>query len=221
MLKTRQNLSGELADALRKQILAGKLAAGQRVNEVQLAAALGVSRTPLREALTALVGEDFVQVEPRRGFFITPLDLDEFRNLYAIRAILDPEALRLSGLPSPEQIVRLETINRDLAHEKRSSRRIDLDDAWHLALLSHCPNPILVDLVRQFMRRTRRYEHAFMDDDDLTGITVRQHGEILAAIRAHRLKEAVGALRRNLETGTGPILERLRRLEPAEGDPSR
>lgn len=221
MLKTRKNLSGELTDTLRTQILAGELAAGQRINEVQLAEALGVSRTPLREALTALVGEDFVQIEPRRGFFITPFDPEEFRNLYAIRAILDPEALRLSGLPSPKQITRLESINRDLARERGSSRRIDLDDAWHLALLGHCPNPILLDLVRQFMRRTRRYEHAFMRDDELTETTVRQHGGVLAAIREGRLDNAIRALRRNLQTGTEPILKRLRRLEPAAGDSSR
>lgn len=218
MLKTRKNLSGELTDTLRSRILTGKLTAGQRINEVQLAEALGVSRTPLREALTALVGEDFVQVEPRRGFFVAPFDADEFRNLYAIRAILDPQALELSGLPDSQQIGRLESINQDLARETRTSRRIDLDDAWHLALLSHCPNPILLDLVRQFMRRTRRYEHAFMSDDGLRETTVRQHGEILDAVRKHRLDRAIDALRGNLKTGTDPILEKLSSLEVSKGE---
>jgi len=214
----RKNLSGELTGLLREQILSGELAAGERINEVRLAESLGVSRTPLREALAALAGEDFVEVEPRRGFFVSPLDADEFQHVYAIRAILDPQALQLAGLPEPSQVAELESLNQQLARETSPARSIDLDDTWHLTLLRHCPNPVLLDLVQQFMRRTRRYEHAFMRDDRLKETTVHQHAKIFAAIRARDLDHAVGSLRENLETGMEPILEKLRRIESSKAE---
>jgi DNA-binding GntR family transcriptional regulator len=217
MLTTRQNLSGELTEVLRERILSGKLPAGERINEVHLSESLGVSRTPLREALIALAGEDLLRVEPRRGFFVTPLDAEEFSHLYAIRAILDPQALRLAGLPDPSQVVELDKLNTKLGRETRPSRSIDLDDAWHLTLLRHCPNPVLLDLVQQFMRRTRRYEYAFMSDARLKRTTVRQHAEVMAAIKDRDLESAIVALRRNLETGLEPILAKLRLLEAQRG----
>src|SRR5262245_36973472 len=97
----RPNISDVLATALRDMIVDGRLPAGERINEVHLAARLQVSRTPLREALGRLVAEGALTSVPRIGYFVCPLTLDEFEQLYPIRAILDPEALRLAGIPSP------------------------------------------------------------------------------------------------------------------------
>ena len=82
-------------------ILDGRLPAGERINEVRLAAQLGVSRTPLREALARLANEGALRDEPRRGYFVKPLTGEEVRAIYPIRAILDPAALRLAGIPAP------------------------------------------------------------------------------------------------------------------------
>ena len=100
--ESRSNISNDLADAIRRMISAGTLAAGSRINEVHLAAELGVSRTPLREALAALVAEDALESRPRKGTFVRPLTHREFQSIYAIRPILDVEALRLSGIPAPD-----------------------------------------------------------------------------------------------------------------------
>ena len=94
----RPNLNDELAQSVRRMILDGSLAPG-RVNEVHLAAALGVSRTPLREALMRLVSEGALTSIARRGFFVAALSVEEVEQLYPIRAILDPAALRLAGIP--------------------------------------------------------------------------------------------------------------------------
>jgi DNA-binding GntR family transcriptional regulator len=97
----RDNLSHTVATRLRHLIVDGQLAAGQRINEVHLSQQLGVSRTPLREALARLAQEGALRSVPRIGYFVRPLAIDEFEQLYDIRPILDPEALRLTGLPSP------------------------------------------------------------------------------------------------------------------------
>ena len=103
----RDNLSDTVATRLRHLIVDGQLAAGQRINEVHLSQQLGVSRTPLREALARLAQEGALRSVPRIGYFVRPLDIDEFEQLYDIRPLLDPEALRLAGLPSRERMQRL------------------------------------------------------------------------------------------------------------------
>ena len=111
----RGNISEAAADTVRAMIVDGRLAAGDRINEVRLAQQLGVSRTPLREALSGLAAEGALSSVPRIGYFVRPLTLDEFEQIYDIRPLLDPEALRLAGVPDEKRIAGLEKLNADLA----------------------------------------------------------------------------------------------------------
>ena len=156
----RPNISLEIADKVRRMIVERKFFPGQRINEVHLAAELGVSRTPLREALSALVVEGALKAVPRKGFFVTPLSVEELENIYPIRAILDPEALRLAGIPSETGFKKLESIKDKMATATSPERVIDLDNNFHLELLAGCPNSALIEIIKQFMNRTRRYEFA-------------------------------------------------------------
>jgi DNA-binding GntR family transcriptional regulator len=205
----RPNLSGELVAALREMIVDGTLPAGLRVNEVHLSARLGVSRTPLREAIGRLAAEGALTSSPRIGSFVRPLTVEEFEQIYPIRAILDPEALRLAGVPPPRQIARLEALNRTLLDGSDAESAISLDDAWHLELLSGCPNKVLIGLIEQFMARTRRYETAFMRERENVAGTIDDHKRILTALRARDLERACAALRRNMQTGIEPIMRWL------------
>src|SRR6476659_6139720 len=92
----RPSLSQAAADAVREMIVDGRLAPGERINEVRLSESLGVSRTPLREALGRLAADGALSSTPSIGYAGRPLPLDEFEQLYAIRPILDLEALRLA-----------------------------------------------------------------------------------------------------------------------------
>src|SRR6476659_260359 len=124
----RPNISGDLATTLREWIVQGRMAAGSPINEVQLARSLGVSRTPLREALSALLAEGAVIQIPRRGFFVRELSLDEAKDIYLIRPILDPEALRQSGLPNTQELEHLERLIIELRKAKDVHAAIMADD---------------------------------------------------------------------------------------------
>lgn len=201
----RPNLSAQLAGAIRERVVLGAIPAGVRINEVHLARALGVSRTPLREALMSLVAEGSIDVEPRRGFFARALTLEEFQQLHPVRAILDPAALALAGLPSRAQVTRLRAIHRQLKVAKTPERVVALDDAWHLELLAHGTNDVLLGLIRQFMERTHRYELVLMRERGSARAS-REHAEIMAAIERKDLARACDALRRNMQSGTEDIL---------------
>lgn len=201
----RRNISEELADRIREMIVDGQIPAGTRINEVHLARDLGVSRTPLREAIARLVREDALITVPRVGAFVRPLTLEEFEQIYPIRALLDPEALRLAGLPSRAQIDRLERLNARIRAQSDSEAIIMLDDQWHLLLINDCPNKVLIELIQKFMRQTRRYELALMRERKLVEGAADTHMEIIEALRRGELERAGAILKHNLETGAEPI----------------
>ena len=212
----RPNISESLVVLLRRMIVDGRLPAGERVNEVHLARDLGVSRTPLREALGRLVAEGALTIVPRYGYYVCPLTLEEFRQIYQIRPILDPEALRLAGIPSLARLDRLEEINRKLNEAGEPEEVISLDDEWHLELLAECPNRVLVELIEQNIRRTRRYEMALMRESRNVRTASDEHAQIIAALRAGNLETACSALRRNMESGFEPIAAWLKTRDGKE-----
>jgi DNA-binding GntR family transcriptional regulator len=201
----RQNISDELANWIRKMIVTGEFAAGSRINEVHLSRDLGVSRTPLREAIARLLREDTLVAVPRIGAFVKPLTVEEFDQVYGIRNLLDPEALRLAGLASQQQLQRLERLNAKIEAAVDPDAIVDLDDQWHLLLLEHCPNQVLLDLICDFMRRTRRYELALMRERPQIAVATDTHAQIIAALRGGDLKRAIAVLKRNMESGREPI----------------
>lgn len=205
----RENISNSVAAELRNRIVDGRLPAGERINEVHLSQQLGVSRTPLREALSRLAAEGALTSAPRLGYFVRPLTLEEFEQIYDIRPILDPEALRLAGVPEPKRIEHLEKLNSKLAAARDPEAAIALDDAWHLELLADCPNRVLVELIQNIIRRTRRYELALMRETPNVLRASEDHARILAALRDRDLAAACAALKRNMQSGRAPIVEWL------------
>jgi DNA-binding GntR family transcriptional regulator len=205
----RPNISEDIANTIRAMIVDGVIEAGARINEVHLARELGVSRTPLREAIAQLVREQTLVSIPRIGAFARPLTIEEFEQIYPIRALLDPEALRLAGVPSKPHLQRLERLNARIAAAADPDTVIALDDEWHLLLIDGCPNRVLINLIRDFMRRTRRYELALMRERQKVDVATDTHATIIAALRRGDLQGAAGILKRNLQTGDEPIREWL------------
>lgn len=210
---SRDNISDAVAAAVRDMIVGGKLAAGARINEVHLAQALGVSRTPLREALSRLSQEGALISTPRIGYSVRPLTFEEFDQIYDIRPLLDPEALRLAGLPSSEKLGRLNVLNHRIEAARKPDEAIALDDQWHFELIGDCPNKVLLEMIAQIVRRTHRYEIALMRDNRNILRAGLDHRGIMAALRRRDLVAACAALKKNLQSGKAPIAAWLRERE--------
>ncbi|GAB4516718.1 MAG: GntR family transcriptional regulator [Parvularculaceae bacterium] len=204
-----ESIKAQAAEAVRAMIMEGTLEDGARINEVRLAARLGVSRTPLREGLSQLVVEKMVRAAPRRGFFVCEFSIDEFQQLYDTRPLLDPAALKAAGLPAEAQIVHLEALNGKFLNARSAARAAGLDEEWHLALLSHSKNDVLMDLVRNVMMRMRRYEAALFRETRAIRNSNDEHAEILAALRREDLDGACLALARNVQSGRAEMLDWL------------
>lgn len=209
LVLNRENISATVVVALRDMIVDGRLSPGERINEVHLARQLGVSRTPLREALVRLAHEGALRIAPRIGYFVQSLTLDEFEQIYAIRQLLDPEALRLAGVPSRERLERLVEINDAMSLAGDAESVIALDDEFHLELVAGCPNTVLLDLIRQFSHRTRCYELALMRERSNVQSSVADHARLLKALRKGDIEAAYVFLKQNMLSGRGPIIQWL------------
>ncbi|MEO1173219.1 MAG: GntR family transcriptional regulator [Myxococcota bacterium] len=206
----RENLAEITAHALREQLIDGDLPAGSRINEVELARSLEVSRTPLREALHIVSQDGLIELLPRRGYFVRPLSPHEFRSLYEMRQILDPEALRRAGVPKREVLHALVELNHSIDAADTPARVIELDDEWHRLLLIGCPNRFLLEEIERFMRLTRRYELAYFRARGHVDVALQEHERILSHLVRGELDHACNALRTNMTSGIGPITEWLK-----------
>ena len=204
-----------MANAVRAMIVEGRLRPGERIKEAELAIGLGVSRTPVREALSRLAAEGAVTSRPAVGYSVRPLSVEEFEQLYDIRPLLDPEALRLAGIPSPERLARLEALNRAFAGTADPEAAIRLDDEWHMQLLAGCPNRVVIELIENIIVRTRRYELALLRERPNVLRAAGDHDAILDALRRGDLPGACAALQHNMRSGRAPILDWLSTRAPA------
>ena len=214
----RANVSEEVRCKMREEIIRGELKPQERLNEVHLAKRFDVSRTPLREALFGLVGEKFVYEIPRRGFFVAALSVEELSQLYVIRQILDPNALRLAGIPSEQTIAELESLNKKIAKAKKVEDIINLDDLWHLKLIEGCKNDILIGLIKDHMARTRRYEFAYFSQAESIGVATQEHTLILDALRNRKLSLACKHLKQNMTSAEGPLFDWVRNQQVENSD---
>ena len=206
----RISLRKQVLEEIRKLILEGRLASGARIKETELAQDIGVSRTPVREALHSLEREGLVESEPGKGFKVMPLTAAEAQELYPLRALLEPLALRLSGIPDPSVLNDLRQMNTSLASTPKGAIWIDTDDRWHDLLVAGCPNQHLLRMIDNLRRLTRRYEFAFLASNrDSPKASTTQHAEILASLEVGDLDRASDLLADNMVIGVEPILEWL------------
>jgi DNA-binding GntR family transcriptional regulator len=131
--------------ALREQILSGELERGSRLPQETLAAELGVSRTPLREALRRLAGEGLVILQPHHGATVADLDFGDMSDAWMARLVIEPPAARLAAdRGEPRQLQRMrESIAAQRASADSVSASLDANRDFHLALVAASGNPHL------------------------------------------------------------------------------
>lgn len=204
-----RRLRQQLLPALRKSILLGRLKPGGKIIESRLAAALGVSRTPLREALLHLEREGLVRSDLRRGFTVEPLSGREVRETYPLLAALECFAVRTSAEFLPPLLPALERMNAQFRRARSPQQALELDTRWHDTLVSPSRNSRLAALVASLRLAIRRYEVIYMSDAGMLPASAAQHDDILAALRRGAMAEALKAIERNYLLGMHVLLRKM------------
>ncbi len=137
-------------DSLRRAILRGTLPGGARLVQADLAAHLGVSITPVREALRDLATEGLVRIDPHRGAVVSEVSLEEVREIYRLRGVLEPMAAGLAAprIP-PEDLGEATRLAAEMEGETDPGRWVELNRAFHDVLLRAVSSPRLLAFVSQ------------------------------------------------------------------------
>ena len=198
-------------DMIREAILDGQLEPGVTMSKVTLADELGVSRTPLREALRMLQNEGLIQSQPNRRVRVSELSLEDVEELYTIRIPLEVTALRLS-LPrmTPEDIARLAGYLAEMAHfadEQDYGRWHVPHRAFHQALNAFA-GPRYGALLMQLFDHAERYRRVHVGRS-FSKHTAREHSAILDAVKAGDADVAAARLAHHLAGSAFTLVELL------------
>jgi DNA-binding GntR family transcriptional regulator len=205
----RRTLRSQVREELLARMRSGNVQPGEGINEVQLAGELGVSRTPLREALIALESEGQIESENGKGFRFVPLSAREFEDLAPVMAALESLALELSPLDELKAIgIRLGALADAFQQELAEHALIvQKDDEWHGIMLSACPNQRLLDLATSVRQAFHRYESLLVPDEVMIERVAAEHAEIARHLADGDIAGAQVALRANWDHGMRRILE--------------
>lgn len=172
---------------LREAILEGKLKPGQRLMEVQLAEQLGVSRTPVREAIRKLELEGLVVMLPRKGAYVANMSLKDIIDVLEIRASLEGLAASLAAERiNPDDIKKLEIIVKEF-EELTIASDVDTllkkDVEFHECIFKATNNKKLHQLINSLWEQVYRFRVTYISDYDSSLSIVNEHKLILEAIK--------------------------------------
>ena len=185
----------------------------QRINESELSKTLGVSRTPLREALNRLVAEGLLTSQEGRGFFCRSLDPKQIVHLYELRLAVETEAaMRAVERASDEEIVELNAYMKAVAPDYNSDMSareiVRLDEEFHLRLAALSQNMVLVRTLENINERVRYVRWISMRQK--RDITHAAHQSIVESLIARNGVETVKILRNHIEKSTEEATETVR-----------
>ena len=198
--------------SLRDWIVSGELEPGEKLKDKELAAQLGVSRTPVREALRKLEDEGLVETAANRWTRVAPITVRDAENIYPIIQQLEDLALTLA-FPhlSAQHLEAMKTANNDLkAALKQNNPHAAMvaDTAFHQPLIDTANNLELTTLLDQLKTKYQRIELAYFSEADLLLASFKEHQLLVSAIKAQDLTAAHQALKSNWQSS----IERLRHL---------
>jgi DNA-binding GntR family transcriptional regulator len=209
-----RTMSAAAAEQLRRRILNGSYPAGHALRQDALAEEFGVSRIPVREALMQLEAEGLVKIVPHRGAIVAALSPDEVIELFELRALLEPELLKLSGPKlGRDDYARLEAILAEYSAELRArhvSRWGELNTTFHMLLYRHAGRPRSLALVSNLLRECDRHARVQLAATNGIRRAEEEHAELVRLCQEGEFASASALLKAHIEN----VSRSLRSLMP-------
>jgi DNA-binding GntR family transcriptional regulator len=197
-LRSPDAIAGRIVDA----ILAGRIAAGERLGEQSLADLFGVSRTLVREALGRLSARGMVQVRPRRGWFVIEPSAAEAKTAFDARVAIETGLVQTLAAPLPP--AALKRLKQHVAQERAAirsgdpARRSTLLGEFHVCLADCAGNPLLADILKDLTARTTLIAALYQSTHDATR-SCADHARIVTALETGDQNLAAQLLRQHIE----------------------
>jgi len=209
----RKPLREEVYESLKKSILHGKLKAGQRLIEEQLAHQIGISRTPVREAFHKLERDDLVNRLPKGGFAVREFTKEDVEEVFGIRSALESYAAYLTTLHiTPDKISVLEKkIDESENALKRGDdeKAVQLNTEFHDLLYKSCKSKKLIEMINNFRDYFYRYRSPLLRLPNAFNISITDHRSMLEAMKKKNPRVVERVVRSHLDRGKEIVLKEI------------
>ena len=193
-LKRSKSLTEMALEGLREAIVSGQFKLGEPLSEIQLASSMGISKTPVREALAQLRIEGLVKIVPQSGTFVFTLSSREVVKMCELRSLLEMEALKLSfQLHQEEFIEALKVIVKKMAKAQKSgdtAEYLKLDTEFHEELFNHCDNQYIADAYSRIEGKIAALRTHLSSLPQHTQLSFEEHKEFVDALEQSNLEKA-------------------------------
>lgn len=204
-----ENSAERAYERVREMAISFRLRPGERLNEIDLARELGVSRTPLRVALNRLASEGFLRSVFNRGFYCRALDVKEIADLYEVRCETEVSGIRLAcARATDDQIDAFEEFSR--RHAKKAlgmatTELVQADEQFHEGLAALSGNGEIVRIIQNINARIRFVR--CIDIERHVPVVVDEHEEILKALRSRDVERCDAIMRQHVSRRQDQIVD--------------
>ncbi|MBB2203050.1 GntR family transcriptional regulator [Gluconacetobacter tumulisoli] len=182
------SLTDQAYALLRREIITCQLPPDSDVSELDLAERLGMSKTPVREALARLAMEGLLDIYPRRGYRIRPVTIKDINDLFAVRTVLERTAASFAAqnmtTEDLDRLERLASASYDVAEESSIDYFINANRDFHVAIAKGSQNPRLSALVISHLEESERFFYIGARKRDVNMETNQEHAEIVTVLRS-------------------------------------
>lgn len=201
-------------NTLRRAILRGELKPGERLMEIQLANKLGVSRTPIREAIRKLELEGLVLMVPRKGAEVAEITEKNLRDVLEVRCVLEELAVQLAcDRIDPERMQQLLDAAahfRDILGTADITELGEADEAFHDVIFQATDNRRLIQLLNNLREQMYRYRIEYLKKKECYPQLLEEHAAIIQAIREHDKVKATEITVQHINNQVDTVVDTLR-----------
>ena len=203
-------------ESLREAIILGRLKPGERLMEIQLAEEMGVSRTPVREAIRKLELEGFVVMVPRKGAYVAGISVKDIVDVFEVRAALEGLAAALAAerITSEEMDqLELSLLKINVSYEDDIKAVVEEDSSFHTLVYQASRNQRLVQIITHLQEQIHRFRMTSLSQPGRTKIALDEHKKIVEAISDRNVELAHALATEHIENAEQSLLNALREEE--------
>ncbi|MGD8293068.1 MAG: GntR family transcriptional regulator [Desulfobacterales bacterium] len=210
MLQERKSLGEHVFDNLKQAIIRGNIASGEWLVESHIAQMLGISRTPVREAIHKLERERLIERQPRGGFTVLGLTRSDIEETFGIRSVLEGYAARLATVKhQPKELKALEE-KVDQFQRNLNKKQLDalpgINTEFHDLLYALSKSPRLIHMINALRDQIFRFRQMILKDDKLANISNEDHIQMLKFMRKRDAEEVERLVRDHILRGQDEVL---------------
>ena len=199
------DLKQKAYSCIKEKIIMGEYKPGQDISEEKIQNELGISRTPIREALMRLETENLIDIYPRKGIFVSNITQRMIKNVFQIRQMIEPQVIKVVGMNISKEWLKeikakFETPYNATSENDSVAYYVDLDKEFHTYMINACDNQLLVNVMNNIFDQNQRMRYQTYSFNERNIATKVEHIAIIDALIAEDFETAERLMRDHIKS---------------------